>query len=175
MIDNEREGMERTLRKFLEIKKANSLTSVQSQLFGVRISERGWYVKCADITLSEPDWAKALDSLKDSTGKFNCVNTTKKKQKLYLASCCDNLFKIGISIKPRSRVGELQTGNPFPIQLLCVWECAIDTFAIEQDILHNFKEYSMSGEWMRLGENGKAIITAYLKDNPSYGCKSVKL
>lgn len=112
--------MERTLRKFLEIKKANTLTTLQSQLFKVNTTEKGWHITSADSTLTEANWAKALDSLKCSVGEFNKLNRTKKKQKLYLASCCDDLFKIGISAKPRGRIGELQTGNPFPIKLLCV-------------------------------------------------------
>lgn len=166
--------MERTLRKFLDIKKANALTTFQSDLFKVNTSQKGWYTTYAENILTEPEWAIALDSLKFSKGEFNKLNTTKKKQKLYLASCCDNLFKIGISVKPHSRVGELQTGNPFPIQLLCVWECEIDALSVEQDILYNFQEYGMCGEWLRLGEEGKDLIKNYLRENPSYGCKSVK-
>ena len=86
---------------------------------------------------------------------------SKKSHKIYLIHCkVINLYKIGISINPRKRLKQLQTGTPYELSILYLHEseCA---YKIEK-ILHNkfaskkvaenfrFDFERLIGEWFEL-------------------------
>ena len=82
----------------------------------------------------------------------------------FLYFICDegaNYLKIGISINPKERLKNIQTGNPLKLILLLTFYA---TPGIETR-LHSFlKEYCLEGEWYPLvGEPGK-IVFATIKD-----------
>lgn len=54
--------------------------------------------------------------------------------------------KIGFSHKPHARMRELQTGCPYRLELMSVWECS----GIYERKLHNyFADYRLEGEWFQ--------------------------
>lgn len=167
--------MVRTLGNFLRIKNSNSLTSEQIKLFKVGDFKRGWVERYKYIELSEECWAKALNSLSKSKGKFNRLNKPSKKQKLYLMTNESGKCKIGISQNPRSRRTELQTGSGESIKIQAVWECGIETIAIEQYLHLVFNDRRVRGEWFDLGENPLSVVHSEIQKNPSWGCVKSKV
>lgn len=61
---------------------------------------------------------------------------SKKQPKVYLIYCkFMNLYKIGISINPEKRIKQLQTGTPYELSIIAVYESKCP-FKVEK-ILHN--------------------------------------
>lgn len=60
-------------------------------------------------------------------------------------------IKVGVSTNPESRSSELQTGNPFPLELLWRWGPLQDYKAQElEGMIHaHFTRARMEGEWFR--------------------------
>lgn len=84
----------------------------------------------------------------------------------YLEGACDDMYsnqyesycyfigntrmgfvKIGVSKDPIRRFSAIQTGNPFPLSILCV--VPGDEF-VEQKLQHAFAPLRMEGEWFKL-------------------------
>lgn len=165
--------MERTLEKFLKIKKANSLTSEQVRIFNIPDTNKGWNKRYAKIELSEYDWALAINSLKGSRGKFNKLNYKKSgKQYLYLMKM-ENKYKIGISKSPVRRRSAMQTGCPVKIELVAYWSCVADTVGVEQHFHEHFTDCRLQGEWFDLGESGYKRFHDALNEYPNFGCNRI--
>lgn len=165
--------MNRTLAKFLKIKKANSLTDEQVRIFKLPDTNKGWHKRYAEVELSEYDWALAINSLKGSRGKFNNLNYRKSgKQYLYLMKMGSS-YKIGISKSPVRRRSGMQTGCPEKIELVAYWSCVAETIGIELHLHEEFSDYRLQGEWFDLGEEGYAKIHQALADYPNFGCKRI--
>ena len=62
----------------------------------------------------------------------------------------EKFCKIGYSIEPKSRLAQLQTGNPYPLELLSVIEGEIQ---LEKEIHERFKECRLQGEWFVLTQD----------------------
>lgn len=66
---------------------------------------------------------------------------------IYIIVCYKtNSCKIGFSDSPENRLAQLQTGNPFSLELLAVKEGNIN----DETLIHSmFKKYRLSGEWFQ--------------------------
>ena len=71
-----------------------------------------------------------------------------------------DLYKIGVSKSPNQRIGNLQTGSPYEIEIVSIFN-SIFSFKIEK-FLHNiyqYKQYNnddfnyLEGEWFELDIN----------------------
>ena len=69
--------------------------------------------------------------------------------------------KIGISRNISLRMTALQTGNPFPIQLVYAKEVD-NAYNIEQDLHKKYSEFNISGEWFELSKDDINTIILYI-------------
>lgn len=70
-----------------------------------------------------------------------------------------NAVKIGRSDNPAKRVAELQTGNPYPLELL--YSFSADP-SLEQIIHKELQEYALSGEWFQYCDEVVDVYFGYL-------------
>jgi hypothetical protein len=70
--------------------------------------------------------------------------------KIYLIkSLNEGVYKIGVSKNPNKRLSELQTGNPYPIEILYLYESNM-AYKIES-VLHNrYSHFNTQLEWFEL-------------------------
>jgi hypothetical protein len=86
---------------------------------------------------------------------------SKKNPKIYLIHCKNiNLYKIGISVNPEKRIKQLQTGTPYELSIISIYNSKYP-FKVEK-ILHNtfvskktpdnfqYDFELLSGEWFNL-------------------------
>lgn len=67
----------------------------------------------------------------------------------------ENFCKIGFSNNPDARLKQLQTGNPYPLELISTIEGSI----IDEKNLHNkFAHLSIQGEWFEYNEEIKTYF-----------------
>jgi len=60
----------------------------------------------------------------------------------------DHPVKIGIAKNPKSRLGQLQTGNPSRLKILDTYEPkGVDDCDVEKRMHKAIKEYRLTGEW----------------------------
>lgn len=75
---------------------------------------------------------------------------------IYLITCAEtNCCKIGYSSNPANRLTQLQTGNPFALELLTVIE---GDFTLETELHIQFAEFRLQGEWFILNESIKTFF-----------------
>lgn len=82
-------------------------------------------------------------------------------------------FKVGVSKSYRKRVKQISSNVPFGITTYCAIDCEDESTAlrIEQQVLREFKEYRIKGEWffaygrnIQHESNGFAkAVTGYLE------------
>lgn len=70
--------------------------------------------------------------------------------------------KFGVSKNPWSRIKELQTGNPYKIELLVVLFYD-DYFLIEKELHRYFNKNRAYGEWFIIDENITRVVR-YMKN-----------
>jgi hypothetical protein len=88
------------------------------------------------------------------------VQHTNKQKYVYLLSAYHMIpcgyLKIGITQNFKNRASQIQSSSPFYIITECVVESE-DPFSLEQDILSEFKQYRIRGEWFsvysRIGDD----------------------
>ena len=70
------------------------------------------------------------------------------------------MIKIGVTRNIKHRMSNLQTGNPYDIELLMELpvKSRAQAYNVEKMILHQFKELKVRGEWLRRTKN----LTNYL-------------
>lgn len=80
---------------------------------------------------------------------------------LYFIQTSNNgMIKIGRSINPEKRLKQLQTGNPFKLKLIHVFEKQ----GYKEKILHEeLKEFKLKGEWFKYNCVGSIPIEYYEK------------
>jgi len=67
---------------------------------------------------------------------------------------CNNFYKIGIASNVKERIRQLQTGNPYPIEVKNVFEVEEKWIGKFEQRLHNFaKDMNIQGEWFELSDN----------------------
>jgi len=71
------------------------------------------------------------------------------EQAVYVIKHPHDFFKIGISKRPASRMGDLQIGAPYELTLVGVIE-AVDARAVEKTLHSRYR--NVRGEWFRLNE-----------------------
>ena len=92
--------------------------------------------------------------------EFHDIYNTKMEGKVrrtsvvYLAYC-NGYYKIGRSKRPRKRIQEMKTGNPYKIELFDVIEDISGTL-LEKELHRDLKAYRKRGEWFNL-EVDKAL------------------
>jgi Meiotically up-regulated gene 113/Firmicute plasmid replication protein (RepL) len=75
---------------------------------------------------------------------------------IYLIACAEtNCCKIGYSSNPTSRLIQLQTGNPFPLELISVIE---GDLTLETKLHNQFVEFRLQGEWFILNDSIKTFF-----------------
>jgi hypothetical protein len=88
-----------------------------------------------------------------------------KKSGIYILYSC-GYYKIGITTNIDKRILELQTGNPFLIQLV-FFKIVNDASALESELHKKYKNKNVSGEWFYLDNNDiQYIITAVKHNTP---------
>lgn len=66
--------------------------------------------------------------------------------KVYLMKSVDSLYKIGVSVNPKRRIKEIQTGNSNKVELVCEYETE-KPYLLEK-VLHNRYSHLLEhGEW----------------------------
>lgn len=70
-------------------------------------------------------------------------------QYLYIIKC-QEYFKIGVANDVESRLAQLSTGNPFPLEVQVIYEFE-NAESIEKALHQRYKENRVRGEWFRLG------------------------
>lgn len=75
---------------------------------------------------------------------------------------CKDYVKFGVSLNPKVRVKELQTGNPFKINLLLSVKYE-DHFGTEKKVHKYFEDKKESGEWFLIDDEVKGFVK-YLKN-----------
>ena len=72
---------------------------------------------------------------------------------IYLIKCkATNTCKIGYSNNPKARLAQLQTGNPFSLELVSVIK---GDLSLEKKLHKRFEEYKLSGEWFEYSKKVK--------------------
>jgi len=75
---------------------------------------------------------------------------------IYLITCHKtNSCKIGYSSNPSARLSQLQTGNPFPLELTAVIS---GDLSLERELHAEFKNCKMQGEWFEYNDFIKAFF-----------------
>ena len=106
----------------------------------VRLDGRNYYMGRYGSDESHEKYRQIIQQLRDGT--FKPTQPRKPNRiKTYLISC-GPFFKVGIAADPESRVGALQTGNPFNIRLVSVIDGNHET-----PIHKMLDECRVRGEW----------------------------
>lgn len=77
-------------------------------------------------------------------------------QQIYLIHC-EGHYKIGITDNLEHRIATMQTGNPFPLELIAVFS-AENIKRAEAQIHELLSDLRGSGEWFRAGETEMPLI-----------------
>ena len=78
-----------------------------------------------------------------------------------------DFVKIGKSYSPEKRIKELQTGNPYKLELLkTIKECSEGGEFEESDLHAKFKKYRVEGEWFEYSDEIKKFIEDCYKQKP---------
>lgn len=72
-------------------------------------------------------------------------------QNLYIISC-QHFCKIGVANDVQLRLSQLATGNPFPMEVLAVFEYK-NAVTVEKALHQKFSSVRVKGEWFSLTEN----------------------
>lgn len=89
---------------------------------------------------------------------------TNNLQKIYIIRGGEYI-KIGIANDMQIRLKQLQTGNPFKLEVLFITDLIKNAFELELFILKNYQEKSMQGEWFKFSEEDIQDCIAYIKIN----------
>lgn len=90
------------------------------------------------------------------------INANNGKPKwVYVISDGHGNYKIGLADNPESRRGELQTGNPFPLQIIFqkLLHNAIHT---ERSLHEQWSHKRLNGEWFELNDDDLVIVIKFL-------------
>jgi len=69
---------------------------------------------------------------------------------------CQGFVKVGVAVNVPNRVGQLQTGCPFPLRLIGCWQ--VEDAISEEEAIHSYLDgYRVRGEWFKLP---KAMLAA---------------
>lgn len=101
--------------------------------------------------------SKAL--IKELLGLPAKANIAMIKTKLVYLIQSGPLYKIGVSVNPKSRLMSLSTASPNPLRL--VWSKKYDdAYAVEKELHDQFNSKRINGEWFRLDEKDVETIKA---------------
>lgn len=76
-------------------------------------------------------------------------------QYVYLVQSGDDYFKIGIANDPKSRLAQLQTGNPIKLQLVSCYAFE-DATPVEKALHQKYSEFRVNGEWFTFDYNPRS-------------------
>lgn len=71
-------------------------------------------------------------------------------------------YKIGIASDVKKRVYELQTGCPYPVEILGQWDHG-EAFRLEQQLHSMFASKRLAGEWFALTEQDVETIRDFFR------------
>ena len=80
----------------------------------------------------------------------------------------DNIYKIGISDKPKKRLSTFKTANP-KISLVCYSDLISFAPMVENKLHELFKNQNVGGEWFQLNEEQVELLVKLitnLKEDP---------
>lgn len=82
-----------------------------------------------------------------------------KKRFIYLMKCHD-FYKIGIANNVEERLAGIQTGNPYPVEVVAKFEVAQSTARRLEKLFHTILGYfRVRGEWFELTPGKIEVIT----------------
>jgi len=72
----------------------------------------------------------------------------------------NGLFKIGITSNLKTRLSQIQTGNPHKVSLICtkVWSTKEIALFIEQSLHYKYRNLRLNGEWFNLVQEDLLFI-----------------
>jgi len=93
-----------------------------------------------------------------------------KNNFLYVIKSGDSAYKVGISMDPKRRLSQLQTGNHNPLSLVMQipFESSGEANRVERIIHEKIKAYNSSGEWFKIQS---AILGAIILESLEYVSK----
>lgn len=79
---------------------------------------------------------------------------------LYVIKSGDSAYKVGISVDPKRRLSQIQTGNHNPLRLIMQipFESGREARSVESIIHEKIKAYNSSGEWFKIQSGVLAAI-----------------
>lgn len=95
------------------------------------------------------------------TTKENLSKSFAKKSGIYILYSC-GYYKIGITTNIDKRISDLQTGNPFLIQLV-FFKIVNDASALESKLHKKYKNKNVLGEWFWLNNEDIQDIRSAVK------------
>ena len=99
---------------------------------------------------------------------------SKKSYKIYLIHCEHlNSYKIGVSVNPEKRIKQLQTGTPYELNIVQIYESKYP-FKVEKTLHKNFFSKKITedfqfnfellkGEWFNLSPSEASNFTVFCK------------
>lgn len=80
---------------------------------------------------------------------------------------CNGMIKIGQTAScPRKRMGELQVGCPYPLELAATWSMSAHMLNRAERFLHQrFKDQQIIGEWFSVGPSALKAARAALVEH----------
>lgn len=78
----------------------------------------------------------------------------------------EECYKIGVTLDTSitSRIKQLQTGNPYPITLVCKSVISTDAYKVEKELHLKYKDFRLEGEWFVLDNEQLATAVHIIKD-----------
>lgn len=95
------------------------------------------------------------------TTKENLSKAFAKKSGIYILYSC-GYYKIGITTNINKRISDLQTGNPFLIQLV-FFKIVNDASDLESELHKKYKNKNVLGEWFWLNNEDIQDIRSAVK------------
>jgi hypothetical protein len=84
-----------------------------------------------------------------------------KRYVYIMKDCALNVYKIGVSQSPNSRLKQLQTSNAHKLELIYTIERGKDAIKVETELHKLFIAKNISGEWYKLDESDIESIKLY--------------
>jgi hypothetical protein len=72
---------------------------------------------------------------------------------------CNEYYKIGIAVFPERRIGELQVGNPYELEIVATYKFPKHRVSYMEKRLHRaFEHWNVRGEWFLLSDAKLGVI-----------------
>ena len=153
--------------KYSSIKNSHTVCEAWDTMQGFTDSMHASYVEARKLSgkvsfVCEEDVASFDSAAWKPIGLYTQYKTSTDKDKkyLYLVRAAD-FIKIGVTNRVGERVCQIQTGNPFEVDLLHAIE-VVDAYTVEKMLHGKYTEFNKRGEWFYLSTIQIQEIKDYL-------------